>query len=132
MPKSWPGGRRMASKSTLARSMPRRSAVSCMSFITITSAMVLSSDFRLSTEKDWCSCNFEAKPKQNTTIFHRKIPYCTCCPPSELGCSPPISNPPLHQDVIQVWRRITTALDSVSQCYARGWMLGTVNVGESN
>jgi len=27
---------------------------------------------------------------------------------SILGCSPPISNPPLHQDVIQVWRIITS------------------------
>jgi hypothetical protein len=49
MPKSWPGGRRMASRSTLARSMPSRCAVSCISFITITSAMVLSSDFKLSS-----------------------------------------------------------------------------------
>ena len=42
-PQSSPGGRRMASRSRVERSTPRRNAVSSISFVTTTSAMIVAS-----------------------------------------------------------------------------------------
>jgi hypothetical protein len=80
--------------------------------------MVLSSDFRLSTETG-AAAILNQSQQNKIKIKKKKKTHNGIIPPknsllhllyteSILGCSPPISNPPLHQDVIQVWRIITS------------------------